>query len=182
MADESGKLGDEPEPGAREFDAETHAEQAYEALKKFRMVFKAVQQHSQWVETRCGVSSAQLWALWELSETPGLRVSDLAKAMSIHQSTASNLLDKLEKSGLVRRDRSGPDQRAVQLHLTGNGQAVLERAPKPARGMLQNALFNLPAEELRSLNDKLEILLARMKISDEQAAMEPIFPATRLPN
>jgi len=172
---------DEPESDVLR-EAEIQAKQAHEALKRFRLVFKAVQQHSQWVETQCGVSSAQLWALWQLSETPGLRVSDLAKAMSIHQSTASNLLDKLEKSGLIRRDRSGPDQRVVQLHLTEQGKALLERAPKPARGILQNALFNLPAEELRSLNHNLETLLACMKIVDEQAAMEPLPSPTRLPD
>jgi len=182
MSNETEKLGDNPEPGIPGVDAEIQAEQAFEALKKFRLVFKAVQQHSQWVENRCGVSSAQLWALWELSETPGLRVSDLAKSLSIHQSTASNLLDKLEKSGLIRRDRSGPDQRVVQLHLTEAGRAVLERAPKPARGILQNALFNLPAEELRSLTHNLEILLACMKISDGQAAMEPLPSTPPLPD
>jgi DNA-binding MarR family transcriptional regulator len=157
-----------------EGDRTAQAEQAYEALKKFRLLFKAVQRHSQWVETQCGVSSAQLWALWQLSETPGIRVSDLAKALSIHQSTASNLLDKLERSGLIRRDRSGSDQRVVRLYLTDQGKAVLKRAPEPARGLLQNALFDLPADVLASLNHNLGILVRRMKIGDEQAAMEPL--------
>ncbi len=40
----------------------------FEVLKRFRLIFKTVQQHSQWVESHCDVASAQLWALWELSE------------------------------------------------------------------------------------------------------------------
>lgn len=147
---------------------------AYEALKKFRMVFRAVQMYSQWVESQCGVTSAQLWALWELYETPGIRVSDLAKAMSIHLSTASNLLDKLEKRGLIRRERNGADQRVVRLYLTEEGQGALVLAPKPARGVLQNALFNLPTEALQSINQDLDILLEYMKTRDEGAAMEPL--------
>ena len=165
---------DVPGAGAYGVDGEKRAEEAYQALKKFRLLFRAVQQHSQWVETRCGVSSAQLWALWQLVETPGLRVSDLAQAMSLHQSTTSNLLDKLQRAGLIRRDRSGPDQRVVRLYATEQGQAVLNRAPKPARGVLQNALFNLPAEVLHSLNHDLGILVAEINIRDERAEMEPL--------
>jgi DNA-binding MarR family transcriptional regulator len=150
------------------------AEQAYETLKKFRQLFQAVQQHSQRVESQCGVSSAQLWALWQISETPGIRVSDLAQTMSIHQSTASNLLDKLDKSGFIRKDRNGSDQRVVRIYLTDEGQTVVDKAPKPARGILQNALFSLPEELLRSLDQDLGRLLEGMKVKDESTAMEPL--------
>ena len=49
-------------------DADGSKQWPYEVLKQFRLIFKATQQHSQWVETHCGVTSAQLWALWELSK------------------------------------------------------------------------------------------------------------------
>jgi DNA-binding MarR family transcriptional regulator len=123
----------------------------YEALKRFRLIFRAVQQHSQWVESRCGVSSAQLWAMSELSKTPGLKVTELAKAMSIHQSTASNLLLKLEKTGLIRRERPGSDQRVVRLYLTEPGRELVAKAPDPKQGLLQHALFELPDPVLTSL-------------------------------
>jgi DNA-binding MarR family transcriptional regulator len=169
---------DKPEPDEerRDLREEKQAEHAHEALKKFRMVFRSVQQHSQWVETQCGVGSTQLWVLWQISVAPGLRVSELAEALSIHPSTASNLLDKLAKSSLIRRSRSETDQRVVHLHLTESGQAVLGRAPAPARGVLQNALFNLPDDVLKSLNHGLDILILHMKIKDQSAAMEPLSP------
>ena len=72
---------------------------SHEALKRFRLVFKAIQQHSQWVEIQCGLTSAQLWMMSELSKSPGLKVTELAAAMSIHHSTACSLLDKLAKKG-----------------------------------------------------------------------------------
>ncbi len=148
----------------------------YEVLKQFRLIFKAVQQHSQWVETHCGVTSAQLWALWELSKTPGLKVTELAKAMSIHHSTASNMLDKLAKKGLIMRERVSEDQRVVTVTLTQDGIELLNQVPTPPQGILQHALFDLPENVLKSLAKNLDVLVKEMKIKDDEAAMLPINP------
>lgn len=151
----------------------------FEALKRFRLIFKAVQQHSQRVEAQSGVSSAQLWAMWELSKTPGMRVTELAKAMSIHQSTASNLLEKLVKKGLVERLRDNLDQRAVSLRLSASGLAILQQATAQGhpRGLLQQALFMLPEPVLTAITRDLDVLISEMGIADdEKAAMEPMKP------
>ncbi|QSA97476.1 MarR family winged helix-turn-helix transcriptional regulator [Methylococcus sp. EFPC2] len=161
---------------AETVDAPDSSAWAYEVLKRFRLIFKAVQQHSQWVETRCGVTSAQLWALWELSRSPGLRVTELAKAMSIHHSTASNLLDKLAKKGLIRRERVSEDQRVVTVTLTPEGRELIGQAPAPAQGILQHALFCLPDAVLHSLAKDLDALVKAMELNDDEAAMEPLNP------
>lgn len=146
----------------------------YEALKRFRLIFRAVQQHSQWVESCCGVTCAQLWAMSELAIKPGLRVTDLAKSMSVHQTTISNLLVKLEKKGLIRRERSDPDRRVVCLYLTAEGQELLARAPGPRRGLLQQSLFGLPEPVLASLVQNLDALVEAIQIKDTEAAMQPL--------
>lgn len=146
----------------------------YEALKRFRLIFRAVQQHSQWVESRCGVSCAQIWAMSELAENPGLKVGDLAIAMSVHQSTVSNLLLKLEKKALIRRERSASDQRVVHLYLTTAGRELVSTAPKPLKGLLQHALFELSDQVLEALTQELDALIKAMKIRDREAAMEPL--------
>ncbi|QBC26417.1 MarR family transcriptional regulator [Methylomonas sp. LW13] len=153
----------------------------YEVLKQFRLIFKAVQQHSQWVETHCGVTSAQLWALWELSKTPGLKVTELAKTMSIHHSTASNMLDKLAKKGLILRERVSEDQRVVTVTLTQEGIELLNQVPTPPQGILQHALFDLPENVLKSLAKNLDVLVQEMKIKDDEAAMLPINALPKKP-
>lgn len=153
-----------------------------QALQRFRLIFRAVQRHSMWVETNCGVSSAQLWILWEVSNRPGLRVTDLAETMSIHQSTASNLLEKLVRKGLVKRERIHRDQRIVSLTLTEAGVETLRQVSSPARGILQHALFSLPEEVLRSLTGNLDALIDAMGTldEDEQAAMQPINTSLKI--
>ena len=128
-------------------------------LRQFRELFRVSQQHFQRVEATCGVSGAQLWALCEIDERPGLTVSELARAMSIHLSTASNLLDKLEGRRLVRRERASADQRVVHVYVTRDGDKVLKRAPGPAEGVIPDALQKMPAPALVRLHRDLTVLL-----------------------
>lgn len=143
-------------------------------VQELRIVFRAVQEHSRWVERQCGVSAAQLWALWELFSSPGLKVTELAGALSIHPSTTSNMLDKMRKKGLVRKHRSGPDQRVVRLYITDKGAELLADAPRPVQGALTAALQRLPEQDLLQLETGLNRLLAAMSITDREAALRPL--------
>lgn|SRR5436305_837140 len=154
--------------------ADAHIARVQRVLKNFRIIFKSIQRHSAMVETECGLSGSQLWALWELLMSPGLKVSDLSKVMSIHQSTASNLLDKLEKRELVKRERRGPDQRVVRLFLTPEGLKIINRAPRPAQGVLNHTLLRLPDKALESLEIGLTEIVANMNLKDESAALKPL--------
>ena len=154
--------------------ADVHAARVQRVLKDFRIIFKSVQRHSAIVEAQCGLSGSQLWAMWELFMSPGLKVSDLSKAMFIHPSTASNLLDKLEKRELVKRERRGPDQRVVRLFLTPEGLKTINRAPRPAQGVLSHTLLRLPDKALESLEAGLTELVTNMNLKDESAALKPL--------
>jgi len=66
-------------------------------------------------------------------------------------STASNLIARLEQLALVERRRRSRDQRRVQIHLTAKGQSILRKAPRPLKGVLQQALSDLPAGSLDAL-------------------------------
>ncbi|MDD5240539.1 MAG: MarR family transcriptional regulator [Sulfuricella sp.] len=150
-----------------------HEEQARYALRQFRIVFSSVKKHFQDIESKCGVSGAQLWAISEMADSPGLRVSELAQAMSIHQSTASNLVGELERNGFIRKER-GTDQRVVRLYLTEQGSEVVARAPKPMIGVLPDALQRLPENILGSLSGNMDVLIATMQLKDEAAATKPL--------
>lgn len=159
----------EKSKGARE-------EKMRDVLQQLRVLFRNIQAHSRWVEKQCGVSAAQLWALWELQRAPGLRVSDLSRVLSVHQSTASNMLDKLEEKDLIRRERGGNDQRVVRLFVTDAGETVLEKAPEYARGAIMGALVKMPDPVIDELSDGLSQLISEMGINDDDK-MKPIADA-----
>ncbi|MFZ4876778.1 MarR family winged helix-turn-helix transcriptional regulator [Janthinobacterium sp. Mn2066] len=143
------------------------------ALQNMRVVMRAAQRHSAQIEKQCGVSGAQLWVMQELHDQPGLRMGELATKMSLHQTTASNLVDALVKKSYVRKARDQPDQRVVTLTLTEQGQLVIADAPQPARGLLPSALAQLDAASLAQLNQGLTALLAVVTPDDRQAGMQP---------
>ena len=143
-------------------------------LKNLRIIFRSSQAHSRWVEKESGLSAAQLWMMWELFNDPGLTVSGLAKVLSIHQSTCSNLLDKIQKKELIFRDRSSTDQRVVRLYLTDKGTEILARAPRPAQGTLADVLLRLPDDALQELESGLDKFVAALKIMDKEASMIPL--------
>ncbi len=143
-------------------------------LQRFRVVIRTAQRHSQWIERQSGVTGAQLWAMQELSEKPGLRVGELANLMALHQSTASNMIDKLETGGILRKERNSTDQRVVRLFLTDKGTELLAAAPSPARGVLPEALRLLKPEDLSRLQADLDTLLAQIRDMDEGFGMQPL--------
>jgi DNA-binding MarR family transcriptional regulator len=145
-----------------------------DTLKKFRIVIRAAQRHSAWVEKQCGVSGAQLWVMQELHECSGLRVGEIANRLAIHQTTASNLLDALEKRGYVVKTRDRGDQRVVKLTLTDEGKELLLRAPMPSRGLLPEALRKLDPESLGKLNEGLQALLDSMDGEDAGYGLQPL--------
>lgn len=147
---------------------------AREVLRKFRIVFGAVRQHYQAVERACGISGAQVWVLASIAEAPGMRVKELAETLAIHQSTVSNLIEKMERNGLLRRERSTTDLRVVHLYLTPLGEEVLARAPKPFSGVLSHALAQMQAEQLNRLDEDLGQLIASMEKIDRKAAGRPL--------
>jgi DNA-binding MarR family transcriptional regulator len=103
-----------------------------------------------------------------------MRVGELANCMALHQSTASNMIDRLETGGLIRKERTSADQRVVRLYLTDEGNALLARAPSPARGILPEALRRLDEDDLHRLQSELDGLLHKIKVLDDGFGMQPL--------
>lgn len=153
------------------------SDQEQNVIKQLRIIFKAVQSHSRLIEKSCGLSSAQLWMLYEIARTSGIKVSELAGVLSIHRSTCSNMLDKLELKELVHRQRSKTDQRTVKLHITDKGKEILAKAPSPPQGKLSETLTKLSTDHLMDLEESLQVLIDALHFEDEKACLTPIQEA-----
>lgn len=147
---------------------------AHQVLREFRVIFGAVRRHFASVERAAGIGGAQLWALAVVAQRPGLRVSDLAAALSIHQSTASNLLQRLVREGLAVRRRDASDHRVVRLDATPKGRRLVALAPQPFSGVLPDALGRLPARTLARLSVDLRSIIRAMQRKDPRAAYIPL--------
>ena len=129
------------------------------------------QRHSASIERQCGINGGQLWVLAELQKSPGMRVSELVARLAAHQSTVSNLVDELVKKGLVSKAPSPKDRRVMLLALTADGEAMLSKAPLPARGVLPEALSQMEAKHLKALDDSLQHLIETMHGIDDSLGL-----------
>lgn len=66
-------------------------------------------------------------ALWERSPRS---VKDLSGALRLEPATLSPLLKRLEAVGYVTRERSGADERVLEVELTRAGRALRAKAEK----------------------------------------------------
>jgi DNA-binding MarR family transcriptional regulator len=140
--------------------APSQDEAATLVLRKLRRVFNSIKGHFRDVEKKAGVAGAQVWALSVIRDKPGVGVNELARAMDIHQSTASNLIKPLIERGMVVAGRAENDRRALHLKITARGTAVLKKAPAPVTGVLPDALSKLDLETLVRLDQDLTGLIA----------------------
>lgn len=146
---------------------------AAKVLRQFRQVLNAVRSHFQQVERKAGLGGAQVWALSLVQQHPGLGVGELARAMDINPSTASNLVKLLAERGMVEGRKEGVDRRAVQLRILPEGVKTLGRAPGPFSGVLPEALKAMDAASLRRLRKDLGQLIVLLD-ADEKAARIPL--------
>lgn len=145
-----------------------------QVLKKFRIIYGSVRQQFREIEQTCGVTGSQLWILQEVAKTPDIGISELAARLSIHQSTGSQLVEKLVGRNLMIKERSKEDQRRVGLRVTEEASRLLTNAPGPAEGILPEALQALPESALLALNDSLIEVIGQLRVRDDKLADRPL--------
>jgi DNA-binding MarR family transcriptional regulator len=132
---------------------------------------QALTQSARAVETRTGVTNAQLFLLRQIRDRPNITVNELAARAMSHQSTVSIVLSRLERRGLIARAMSKTDRRSVVLRLTTAGARLLRRAPTPATSEILDALQRLTPAELSALSRGLRALGREFGVRGEQPPM-----------
>ncbi|HWE07910.1 MAG TPA: MarR family winged helix-turn-helix transcriptional regulator [Solirubrobacteraceae bacterium] len=98
---------------------------------------------------------SQYSLLTSLATGSSARVSDLAGEAGITPSTASRILDALERRDVVRRDRAPEDRRVVVVSLTDTGREALHRQDEWMRARQMTFFDDLPGPERDVVSDLL---------------------------
>jgi DNA-binding MarR family transcriptional regulator len=134
-----------------------------------RRVVRALELYSQEVRRDFGLTAPQLWALKTLHRRGALTVNQLAAALHVHQSSASLLVNRLERRGLLRRSRAQDDRRFVRIEATERALTLMELAPEPAQGRLLHGLSGMPSARLRGIRRAVDDLVGAMEAKDVEA-------------
>jgi DNA-binding MarR family transcriptional regulator len=114
-----------------------------------------------------GLTFSQYALLRTLADRDGARVSDLAGQAAVTPSTATRILDALERRAIVCRTRSAHDRRGVTVTLTDAGRAALQRQDAWMQGRQRAFYAHLPEQERAMAPD---LLLRMSALIDELAA------------
>lgn len=98
-----------------------------------------------------GVTPAQFSTLTTIEQAPGLRQTDLARALDIEPPRMVVLLNRLEEQGLVARVRSQTDKRAYGVHLTRKAEQQLPELKATVLHCDRSSTAMLTAEERAQL-------------------------------
>ena len=96
-----------------------------------RRITRAIDLHSKKLQRETGLTTSQLLVLEAVVKLDTSTPSNIAKEVQLSQATVTNLVDRLERNGLVLRRKSIADKRAVEVHLTEQGRHMVELAPEP---------------------------------------------------
>ena len=95
------------------------------------------------------VTRSQWWVLAYLSREDGMTQSELAEKLDLGKVAIGGLIDRLEKSGLVRRDPDATDRRVNRIFLEPKSKQLIARMRKLNHKLNEQILAGLA-------NDKLE--------------------------
>jgi DNA-binding MarR family transcriptional regulator len=102
------------------------------------------------------MTPAQFCVLRVIDANPGLSQARVAEALAIERARLVQMIDRLETTGRVQRERSVTDRRSHALYLTGAGAELIARA----QGALEEHERNV-TERLGTKNkDELMRILA----------------------
>lgn len=100
----------------------------------------------------------QALVLNALLEEPSIPISVLAEKTGSANSTISGIVDRLEKLGLVWRERSEKDRRVIYVRLTEECYRLRDNADANVRDYFGGLMGDLREEEQRNILEALEKL------------------------
>ncbi|MEH0108398.1 MarR family transcriptional regulator [Tersicoccus sp. MR15.9] len=111
-------------------------------------------------------STAQVGLLNMLAEAP-LRMSGIAARAGIKVPSATDLVSRLEKAGMVARAADPEDARAVLVRLTDTGRATLDGVNASRNAYLARRLDRLDAEDREALRRSVPALERLVNLRDD---------------
>ena len=134
-----------------------------------RRVIRAVDLHSRNLAASHGLTGPQALLLKALQHGK-LSAGELASRVSLSQGTVTDILNRLEKRGLILRLRDTTDRRRVLVEATQQGLAVLKESPPLLQEQFIQRFGQLEEWEQTQLLASLQRIASMMDAEDIDAS------------
>ena len=140
-----------------------------QVIVALRRVIRAVDLHSRTLLESHGLTGPQAIILKAL-QNGSLPAGELATRVSLSQGTVTDILNRLEKRGLISRIRDAKDRRRVLVEATDAALTLLEQSPPLLQESFAQRFSNLHDWEQPQLLASLQRIAAMMDAEDIDAA------------
>ena len=132
----------------------------YEYLERFQTLLAA----ETWRRLAMEMSKNDLLSLLYLHRAQQSRMGDLAEYLDVPLNTATGVVARLQRRGLVEREHSPDDLRIVLISLSDEGRTAVTQGLRQALALADQVVGELSREEfavvLRVLDRVVELLTA----------------------
>jgi DNA-binding MarR family transcriptional regulator len=112
-----------------------------------------------------GVTFHQFLILSAVAKDRELYMADLHKLLAVEKSTTTRLVNPLIKKGLLRRDKSDNDSRAIKLTLTRAGQETHKKVEVCLSNYFERVLSVIPAKKRSDVLKSVKIFIQAIRAS-----------------
>ena len=109
------------------------------------------------------LTGPQLTVLKMLEGVGDLSLSELSERIRAQNSTVTGIIDRMEREGLVVRERSKEDRRVINITLTEKGSRIAREVSVEPMEVLRASLESLSAAEMRELMKILTKIARRVQ-------------------
>ncbi|MDD9960037.1 MAG: MarR family transcriptional regulator [Gammaproteobacteria bacterium] len=143
-------------------------------LIALRRITRAIDLHSKKLQKLSGLTTSQLLVIEAIDKLENPNPSSIAREILLSQGTVTNLIDRMEKRGLVKREKSDNDKRSVKVTVTKDGLSRYQDAPDLLQDDFLAKFRKLDSWEQHLMLSSVE-RIASMMDAEEEIDASPIL-------
>lgn len=139
------------------------------ALNFLRLLWSiehGLQRVSKRMEVSHGITGPQRLVLRIVREYPHVSATELAALLHLHPSTMTGILQRLERKGLVVRERDPQDNRRIKLRVNAKAHKLIDRPDGTIESAIKAALQSVSASHTRSAQIALAAIVDALDDAD----------------
>lgn len=139
-------------------------------LIALRRITRAIDLHSKKIQKQSGLTTSQLLVIEAIEKLDNPTPSSVAREILLSQGTVTNLIDRMEKNGLVQRVKSATDKRSVHIVTTELGMERYKEAPDLLQEEFLTEFRKLKSWEQHLILSSVERVATMMDAQDIDAS------------
>lgn len=144
----------------------TNKQEVSYAMLRLITRYMEIDKKTQNYGTNVSIHHAEIHMVSAIAENPGIHVRGLAEHFNISSASVSELIRKLEKKNLIRRETDSSNLSRLSLHLTKKGELAHEEHMKYHRmleEMVEDELNDFTDEQINSYINFFHKLTEKME-------------------